>query len=239
MSDPATVYVVDGYWVDGYTVVSSPQGMVQGPVTVQNVIPSYLYWQYQDDSDLQAFVASFNQIAQNYINTFNQLNLPVYTSSLIVGPLLDWVATGLYGINRPVLSTGSLIAKGVYNSDAPYNTNPYNADKSSGTVTQLITTDDVFKRILTWNLYRGDGKIFNATWLKRRVLRFLNGLNGTDPGIDQTYLVSVTYSGYAITIDLTNYVTAFPSSQMPTTLSDAISSGALNLPFIYTYSVTT
>ena len=41
-------------------------------------------------------------------------------------------------------------------------------------------TDDVFKRILTWHFYKGDGKNFSVRWLKRRIWRFLQGANGTD-----------------------------------------------------------
>jgi hypothetical protein len=208
------------------------------PTTVQQVIPSYLYWQYNDDVDLQAFVASYNTLAQQILNTFNALNLPIYTSDLIVGPVLDWVAKGIYGVDRPVLSFSNLKVVGGYDS-TPYDTVPYDTLKSLGSVTTIATSDDIFKRILTWNLYKGDGRIFNPAWLKRRVLRFLNGLNGTDPGIDQTYLISVTYGGSrAITIDLTAYIASQPSSQLPTIFQAALQSQALNLPFQYTYTVT-
>jgi hypothetical protein len=233
-------YAIPNYWVDGYTIdepVASPQ--TQLPVTVQTVIPSYLYWQYADDSNLQAFVASYNTQAQMFVNTFNALNMPVYTGSFITGALLDWVANGIYGIYRPVLQSGSLKSVGTYESVAPYMTAvPYEKITVSGTVTEITTSDDIFKRIMTWNLYRGDGKIFSTMWLKRRVLRFLNGINGTDPGIDQTYLVSVTFSsGNQININLAAYVTANPASPVPNILQDAISAGVLNLPFMYSYVV--
>ena len=239
MSTPVdNTYVVEGYWVDGYAVDVPITTASNPPTTVQNIIPSYLYWQYNDDSDLQAFVASYNTIAQEILNTFNALNLPVYAgNALVVGPLLDWVLTGIYGIPRPVLSQGSVKATGVYDT-VPYNTIPYDKLVSLGAVTQIVTSDDIYKRIATWNLYRGDGKIFSVQWLKRRVLRFLNGLNGTDPGIDQTYLVSVTFaSNHVININLAAYVASQPSSGIPAILQSAMQSGVLNVPFIYTFNV--
>jgi len=50
-----------------------------GLTTQTSVIPSYPYKQYEDDDDIQSFFASYNNIAQEYINTINSLNLPIYT----------------------------------------------------------------------------------------------------------------------------------------------------------------
>ena len=66
-------------------------------------IPSYLYKEYDDDEALQAFVDAFNASAQDYVDWFNTIELPVYTSPTSSGDLLDWVAEGLYGIPRPSL----------------------------------------------------------------------------------------------------------------------------------------
>jgi hypothetical protein len=231
-------YVATDYWVDGYSVDIVTEPTVQPPTTVQNLVGSYLYWQYNDDSDLQAFVDSYNTICQQILNTFNLINLPVYAgNTLIVGPLLDWVAEGIYGCKRPILSSGTLKAEGTYDS-LPYDTVALNYLKSFGTITQIVTGDDVFKRILTWNLYKGDGRIFNVRWLKRRVMRFLTGINGTDPGINQTYQVSVSFTGaHGVTIDLTRFVTANPSSELPATLQAAVLSGAVQLPFQFAFTV--
>jgi len=233
-------YVAVDYWVDGYTIDELVINTTPEPVTVQTTIPMYLYWQYNDDSDLKAFVSSYNSTTQMYVNTFNQLNLPVYADNpLVTGALLDWVGQGIYGFPRPVLTTGSTVSTGPYNTK-PYNTvgDPYNELVNFSNVSQIQTTDDLYCRILTWNLYRGDGKIFNIPWLKRRVLRFLEGINGTSPTIDQTYLVSVTLAGTAFTIDLTSYQTTYPASTMPAALQAAIQSGCLYLPFMYSYTVT-
>ena len=51
-----------------------------GPTTQTQLLPSYIYQEYSDDDDLQAFAASYNSLAQQYINTLNSLNLPIYTS---------------------------------------------------------------------------------------------------------------------------------------------------------------
>ncbi len=58
-----------------------------GPTTVLKTIPSFLYQQYADDENLQAFVASYNEMAQEYVDWYNQISLPVYT--LQSGGLLD------------------------------------------------------------------------------------------------------------------------------------------------------
>jgi hypothetical protein len=171
------------------------------------IIPSYLYQQYSDDSDLQAFVAAYNLLAQRYLNTFNQLNLPVYTNPLITGQLLDWVGQGIYGFSRPSLAAPTAFSGlGVYDT-IPYDTNPYSYDIKSGAGQQYTVTDDYYKRILTWNFYKGDGFQYNTTWLKNRVARFLFGLNGAPLEIDQTYnlgtpavLSGCTVSGTTLTV---------------------------------------
>jgi hypothetical protein len=202
-----------------------------GPTSLLNTVPSYLYEQYYDDDDLQAFVASFNSIMQEYIDWFNQVGLPVYTGTLISGPLLDWVAQGLYGMSRPSLSSGRNQVLGPYNT-AQYNVVPWDGFEIIGPQNITVTTDDIFKRIMTWRLYRGDGKTFNLEWLKRRIMRFLLGDNGTDPGITNTYQVSAFYaSRFQIDIVLPNLPNA-------TVLKQAIDSGAVELPFQIAFSVT-
>jgi hypothetical protein len=202
-----------------------------GPTSLLKTIPSYLYEQYQDDDNLQAFVASYNTQMQQYVDWFNQIGLPVYTGSLISGSLLDWVAQGLYGIKRPSLSSGTNKNLGPYNT-TPYNTVPYNGFIRVGTSNVTVTNDDIFKRIMTWQLYRGDGKVFNLIWLKRRIIRFLTGVNGTAPRIDNTYSVSAAYgSRYQVNVLL-------PADPNSTILKEAIDSGVLNLPFQLTFSVT-
>jgi hypothetical protein len=191
-------------------------------------LPAYPYEQYADDSDIQAFFTAYNNISNTNLTTINNLNLPIYTG--LSGLLLDWVADNLYGYKRPTLPVGSTFSnQGVYNT-IPYDTEAYNQDLENNPNTFYTVTDDYFQRILTWNLYRGDGFQFTCNWLKRRVKRFLYGQNGKDFTIDNTYEISVAYSGAVITITIPN-ITLAPIFQA------AVQSGALNLPFQYTYVV--
>jgi len=199
-------------------------------MTLQNTIPSYLYTQYADDDDLQAFVASYNAITQKYVNTFNQLNLPIYTG--LSGDLLDWVGRGVYGYPRPTLPATGGSEIGPINTYGPDFFVPLNSQETT-VATNYITTDDIYKRLLTWHFYKGDGKFFNISWLKRRILRFLIGTDGTAPIIDQTYDVSVTFSpGNVVDIVL-------PESSQAEILISAIASGAAETPFQYSFNITT
>jgi len=210
--------------------------LATSPTSLQVVLGSYLYSQYSDDDDLQGFVAAQNLYTQSYLDTFNGLNLPIYTQ--LTGALLDWVGQGLYGISRPGLPSGGSGARGPL---ATYRYAPgfgaaigpaYAVYVPPVSPTFTATTDDVYKRILTWALYKGDGKIFNMRWLKRRIYRFLNGANGVDFPIDQTYNVSVAFTGpYAATITLA-------TSTMSTIFQTAVANGVLELPFMISWTVT-
>lgn len=235
-----------------------------GPTTLTDTIPSYLYEEYADDEDLQAFVASFNSLAQEYVSWLSSISLPVYTGALIVGGLLDWVAAGLYGLVRPSLSSGRNRNIGPYNTYA-FNTLGYNVLKKIGPQNVTVADDDIFKRIITWNFYKGDGRVFNVRWLKRRIVRFLTGVNGSAPNVDSTYNVSVTFgAGGVIAIGITvntrtvvrgpfnTYafntlgLNSFTSFVNPGTFhypdepifQEALESGALQFPFQFTPSVT-
>lgn len=158
-----------------------------------NVIRSYLYQEYNDDDDLQSFVMAYNAYTQQFIDWFNSINLPVYTQDIISGALLDWVAQGLYGITRPLLPSGQNQWIGAFNTYT-FNQLPFNGLLKIGSEIFFATDDDNFKRMLTWLLFKADGKLFNVRWLKRRVVRYLAGVNGTSPNVDQTYQVSVSFS---------------------------------------------
>lgn len=235
-----------------------------GPTTLTAIIPSYLYKQYDDDDDLLSFVGGWNALAQGYVDWFANVLLPVYTSPAITGSLLDWVAEGLYGMKRPTLSSGRNRTIGLLNTYA-YNTLPMNVRRLIGAKDVTVTSDDVFKRIMTWNFYKGDGNVFNIRWLKRRIMRFLTVPNGGSGNIDQTYPVSVTTApgAIAIRIDvgtrvitggalynkigfnrlpmnslLTQFVPGLNPLPLEPVLKEAIESGVLTLPFQYDFSVT-
>jgi len=199
---------------------------------------AYLYTEYNDDQDLQAFISAFNSMTQDYLTWFNTINLPVYAGNpLLVGPLLDWVLTGLYGIPRPTLPSTTSAALGVFNT-IPYDTYPYLKYKASEAIQVFVTSDDVYKRIATWNLYKGDGQTFTIAWLKRRIQRFLDGNDGQDgfngAGVSQTYAVSVEFQGN-YTVGIT--VTGSQYTALWAILKAAISGGACQMPFQYTYSL--
>lgn len=197
-----------------------------------SIIPAYVYQEYSDDQNIQAFFQAYNVMAQGYLDYMNALNLPIYTG--LSGTLLDWVALGLYGIQRPVLAAvqfGNLIG--------PFNTYeldqiPINANIGTSTSTVFPVTDDIFKRIITWNFYKGDGTTFSTTWLKRRVMRFLAGVNGTDY-VGPATQVSVRFTGDS-TITVALSVGAVPLT-MGTVLQAAVLSNVVQLPFQYTINV--
>lgn len=200
------------------------------PGTLQDVIPSYAFQEYADDADIKAFITAYNRLAQGYVDWFNQIDLPIYTNPLIAGALLDWVGNGLYGVQRPTLQSGSSFTIGPYNTYA-YNTLALNTSQTTIVSSSFVANDDIYKRVLTWQHYKGDGFQFNITWLKRRIMRFLLGVNGTDPvGTNDLRDVSIS-SAWVIRI---RNSASFPAAQA---LSDCILGGVVNLPFQFTYTV--
>jgi hypothetical protein len=234
------------------------------PTTLTVVIPSYLYQQYNDDEDLAAFVFIFNQMTQQYVTWFAGSRLPVYADNpQIIGSLLDFVGEGLYDIKRPVLPAGNVQAKG------PLNTYSFNEmaldDYDAGGPTQFyVTDDDLYRRVLTWHLYKGDGKLFDIQWLKRRIMRFLTGADGTPGQTDQTYQVSVTFgANHEVNINLQStrrfssggaimgaglmnefYLNEYETTSVQIPVSPyvkqfkaAVENGTLELPFQFTWIV--
>ena len=236
----------------------------QAPTSLANTINSYLYQQYNDDDALQAFVMAYNAMAQTYVTAFNTLNLPVYTGGNISGALLDWVAAGLYGILRPALASGKNKNAGAFNT-YQFNTITFGHGRKIYPTNAVVTSDYTFKRILTWLFFKGDGKVFDIRWLKRRIERFLNGVNGTNYNPDQTYRISVTFgTNNNVSIRIVNgqrkivsgalfgrflgntqkfnamkstYV-QYPPLANVLLLQEAIASGALELPFQFNWTVT-
>jgi len=143
------------------------------------ILPAYLYWQFSDDEDLQAFVASYNAIAQGYLDWFLGTPLALYTGAGISGALLDWVGTYLYGVPRPVLGSVTSWSVGALNT-TPLNALALNGVEQFSSGSAAAVSDDIYKRVLTWWLYSGDGRQTSIDWIKRRVARFLYGVNGFD-----------------------------------------------------------
>jgi hypothetical protein len=208
-------------------------------------INSYLYQQYADDDDLQAFVAAYNQATQTYVDWFNNVGLPFYPG--LDAPLLDWVAQGLYGLARTSLASPSSTSLGMLNTQM-LNVAVLNGYTPSTTAYYNVS-DDVFKRILTWNFYKGDGKRFCARWLKRRIMRFIVGENGLDPqpnqpgfviGAENTSAIGVHISGSVLTVTINQTMLSSLVQVTPgvlTLFQLAFQDGALDLPLQYTYAV--
>lgn len=201
---------------------------------ISTTLPAYLYQQYSNDDTsqyLQAFFDAYNQQSQSNLDRLNSLDLPIYTNPNTTGVLLDWVGQGIYGFSRPTLPSGfSESGLGVYNTVA-YDTTAYTQDITSSPTTFYTVTDDYYKRMLTWNLYKGDGFQYSTQWLKRRIKRFLFGLNGVSPTIENTYEISVTYPTPS-TVEIT-----IPNLPISPIFDAAIQAGVLNVPFEYTYTV--
>ena len=223
-----SAYVVHG--LQPYVPPSGPFPPA-GPSSLLTTIGSYLYQEYSDDDDLQAFVAAYNESVQAYVDWFNRTNLPVYTGAPIAGALLDWVAVGLYGYPRPVLPSGLSQDLGPLNTWA-LNTLPLNDQELLGPPNFYVTSDDVYKRCLTWHFGKGDGKYFNVRWLKRRVMRFLTVPDGDWGNVDQTYPISVTWgTGNQVNINLQGiYRTALGGA--------ILNSGALNTFYLDEFETT-
>ncbi|MFZ4998396.1 hypothetical protein ACOY5P_03240 [Enterobacter asburiae] len=199
---------------------------------VSKIIPSYPFIQYRDDPNVVAFFDAFNEMAQEYLEEINSLSIPYWPSPALSGKLLDWVVEGIYGETRPLLQVSQdAIAKGAYNT-IDYNTIPYAGLKNFVPGSTTYVVDDYFRRILTWNFYKGDGVQFNIDWLKRRIARFLRGPNGIDPPVTDTFDISVVPNNGVFTILLPN-----SNDSVGRFLKDAIEQGIVKLPFTYTYIV--
>lgn len=164
---------------------------------------------------------AFNSIAQGYVDWFNLIGLPIYSG--LSGSLLDWIGSGIYGLQRPTIGVP---AGSVYNT-FNYNTQKY----GTGGVTSLKTSDDIYKRILTWKMFRGDGFYTDIRWIKRRLMRFIVGVDGTTPAIIDTSAISVLFGANNI-LDVSIH---YPNDQASVDLLFLyLQSGLLDMPFQYT-----
>lgn len=213
-----------------------------------DIINAYAYRQYADDDNIQAFFAAMNAGTQTYLDWFNGVGLPYYPG--LSGPLLDWVANGLYGMQRPLLEAGGNPGLGMLNTQV-LNVAPLNTFVEPVAGSAYTLSDDVFKRILTWSLFKADGKNFNMRWIKRRVMRFLVGVNGIDPvpgtpgfvvGTENTQAISVVVASELLTVTIHQSVLATIAPQVTTQILNLfvtlLPSGILDMPARYTCAVT-
>lgn len=210
---------------------------------------SYLYKQYEDDDNLQALVAAYNGATQYFVTWLNEIGLPYYPG--LEGDLLNWVLLGLYGLPKTQLASPLTPSQGPLNSLLPLNSLfPLNTFVAA-TQTFYNLSDDVLKRILTWNFYKGDGRKFSMLWLKRRIVRFLVGTNGVDPspadpsfsiGTETRSAVGVVIASGACTVTIDQSLLSLQSPVITpsilTLFKLAFEGGNLELPLKYTYAVT-
>ena len=168
---------------------------------LEDIIRSYLYTQYNDDDNIRAFVTAYNTMAKNIYDWMKNANLPIFVGGYNAGDQLRWIARGIYGVKPPVLSSGRQLVLGAFNTFT-FNTVPSNTRKVINQSEQVVVSDDLFKRIMTWNFYKGDGFYFTIPWLKRRIMRFLTGVNGVDVVNDQHWSISVLFSGEGASVSI-------------------------------------
>ena len=164
--------------------------MIEDPAQqpIQNVPRAYPYAQYSDDPNVSAFFTAYTQIAQGYLEWFNQNCLGIYTDKS--GPLLDWIGTNLYGLPRPVVGTQRQTQQGAIGTFT-IGTQAIGINKITRNDIAQPVGDDIYKRYLTMWLYMGDGKQMSIDWIRRRVARFLFGANGSDVPVQDLQKVSV------------------------------------------------
>jgi len=188
------------------SVVNGQPWPPKGPTGLTHVLYAYLYQEYSDDDDLQEFVKVLNAMQKDYVDTFNALKLPVYPNPVLKGLLADWTMEGIYGWPRPVFYTSKARLYGPLNTYWPNFALPLNMVEKLEPKGALVSDDDLYKRTLTWHFQKGDGKYFNIRWLKRRIARFLIGVNGTCPPISSTNRISITFGpDYGVTIRIINH----------------------------------
>ena len=192
-------------------------------MTTTDIIKSYPYVQFADDENITAWFDAYNTYAQKYLDWFNNTPLAVYTRSEISGALLDWVANGVYGCYRTPMAFGNSRSIGPLNTYTP-NYIPFNPVKELSDVTSFTMTDNIFKRVITWNFYKGDGVQISIPWLKKRIARFI-GLNFMD--------ISVTVgASKSVRVKVTG-----ADSETLSYLQSIMQLSLVNLPIGYTFTV--
>src|ERR1035437_161944 len=188
------------------------------------ILKSYPYKQFSDDPNIVAFFNAYNIQAQGYMDYLLGLNLPIYTK--LSGALLDWVGESLYGFPRPTISTfsGAVFGTGIFGKVV----------FGEGTITSALASDDIYQRCLTWKTCRAGGLNVTIPMMKRRIMRFIIGTNGTCPDVVDTSAVSITVpqSGFMqININAPVYASSVYS------LVQCLNNGILDWPFQYPFTI--
>lgn len=193
-------------------------------MTTTDIIKSYPYVQFADDENITAWFDAYNAYAQQYLDWFNNTPLAVYTRPEISGALLDWVANGVYGCYRTPIAFGNSRSIGPLNTYTP-NYIPFNQGKKLSDVTSFTMTDDIFKRVITWNFYKGDGVQISIPWLKKRAARFTNvPYKNILVSISSGNIINLTVVG--ADFEIFNYLKSVMELKL------------VNLPISYSFTVT-
>lgn len=216
---------------------------------LDQISAAYLYEEYADDPDLQAFIAAYNAGQQTMQGWFWS-NILAYWPGL-QGDILEWCGEGIYGLPKTSVATAASQALGPLNTEVLNSATLNSFVPSAQTVYAL--SGDMYQRILTWHLYRGDGRNFSIRWLKRRIVRFLLGTNGLDPqpelpgftvGCENTQAISVAFSlvsgSNLCTVTINQTLLSLLATIAPNVLSvfsAAFEGGSLELPLQYSYEV--
>lgn len=192
---------------------------------------AYPYGEYSDDLDIVAVFNSFNTEAQAIFLWLVSTCLGDYRQDPVSGPLLDWVAKAIYGMDRHILpssATYSVIGE-LANNILAYD------ELAGGLISEQSSTaetlsDDLFRRSITWNSYLGDGLVFSTPWLRKRLIRYLYSKDGYDIDV-HTYWdrVSIQWIGNRTA----NVKLSLDVSSVSSTLIHGLATGYLKLPLGY------
>ena len=143
-----------------------------------------------------------------------------------------------YQITYPLASNpGAVTVKGIVTAESTFTPLALTTAAIPSATSNIVVTDDIYKRILTWNFYKGDGMQWSIPWFKRRVHRFLNGPDGVDTPIAFTQDVSVTFptgtSPQEILVGI--YTSDLQTGEI---FAAALQYGVLNVPFRFKFVVT-
>ncbi|QHI95518.1 hypothetical protein GT348_03865 [Aristophania vespae] len=198
------------------------------------IAPAYAYQQFTDDSNIVAFFDAFNQMATETLTWLAEHPFPLYIGSYLTGGFLDYCAYCLYGQFRYKISYVQLQQYGGALNDQDINRIAIDEIIVQKNYLGTTINDDLFKRILTWNLYKGDGLSFTIPWLKRRIMRFLTGNEGQVWRFNSCQNVDVKVKGRIVAITITP---GDWDSSLISVLDRIINNGILNIPPIYNYAI--
>lgn len=197
--------------------------------------PAYPYQQFNDDADIVALFSSYNQLANTILDWLLSRPLACYMRESISAGLLDYAAYCIYGVRRYQIGYSNIDTISGAIDTITINQLPIDGNAIAVHAGSTKLSDDIFKRILTWNFYRGDGTQFSIPWLKKRIMRFLTGTQGRAWRFNGTLPVSVIVQNSIVTIQVAHGVA---TSELIQTLNILLRNGIVHVPSALTYNIT-